>query len=175
MRSSPVDGASLVSRRARILLGWCGILVGLSGFTGIVMERRAAARQRAFIAEQAARFREFERSRNDPGAPGSVVSWDGKTFRAGDRVRIRKWAGTFKPADTGAPVSVASGRGQTGVVIRGERRVSTDYMKIDPDEPMQIVRVRWPAQKWKVSGRDQSIDLPEFEATIHVSYLEVLP
>jgi len=162
------------ARRARIVLGWFGILVGLAGMAGIVMERRAAARQQALITEQAARFREFERSRRGSGASGSVISWEGRTFREGDRVRIAKWAGTFKPGETGAQVEIDSARGQTGIVMRGERRTSTNYMKIDPNEPIQIVRVRWHPQKWKVNLRDQWIELPEFEATIHVSHLEMM-
>lgn len=160
------------SRRARIFLGWFGVLIGLAGMIGIVAERRAATRQKALLTEQAARFRASEQRRKNSGAIDPVISWEGRTFRAGDRIRIAKWAGTFKPHETGAPVEIDSGRGQTGIVIRGERRASTDYMKIDPQEPIQIVRVRWLPQKWKVNLRDRWIELPAFEATIHVSYLE---
>jgi hypothetical protein len=131
---------------------------------GIVMERRAADRQRERIREGAARFRA-----SDP----SAVTWEGRTFRQGDRVRIAKWAGTIKPEESGARVEIDAGRGRMGVVVRGERRTSTDYMKIDPAEPIQIVRVRWLPQGWKVHGSDSVIELPAFESTIHVSHLEV--
>ena len=135
-----------MSRRTRLLLGCCGIVVGVAGFLGVVAGRREAARKQAFLTEPAAHFRESERSR--------------ETLRTGDRVRVVKWAGTFKPAETRAPTEVDADRGQTGVFIREERNVAT---------------VRWPPQTWKVNGRDQRIDLPAFEATIHVSYLEVIP
>ena len=160
--SEPMD------RRARVVLGWFGILVGLAGLAGIVLDRRAANRRNELLAGQAARFR--AQTETD----SSAVSWEGQTFRPGDRVRIAKWAGTFKPEETGARVQVHAGRGPTGIVVRGERRVSTDYLRIDPKEPIQIVRVRWLPQQWNVVGRDERIDLPEFEATIHVSHLEVI-
>ena len=135
-----------MNRRTRLILGCCGILVGVAGFIGVVADRREAARKQAFFSEQAARFRESERARG--------------TFRAGDRVRIAKWAGTIKPAESGAPTEIDADRGRTGVFIGEERQIAT---------------VRWSPQKWKVNGRDQWIDLPAFEATIHVSYLEVIP
>lgn len=103
------------------------------------------------------------------------VTWDGKTIRRGDRVRIARWAGTFKPEETGYPRQVHAAANQTGVVIGGEKRKDTLHLDIDAAEPIQIVRVRWAPQRWKVSGQDQWIALPAFYATIHVQYLEVTP
>lgn len=119
-------------------------------------------------------FRRRDQELPVPVADGSVVVWEGQTFRRGDRVRIAKWAGTFKPAETGAAMEVQAAGGQVGVLVGGEKRKSTDYLRIDPNEPMQIVRVRWLPQRWKESDRERWLDLPEFEATIHVSYLEVI-
>ncbi|HYH09509.1 MAG TPA: hypothetical protein VEK11_20850 [Thermoanaerobaculia bacterium] len=144
-----------------------GIAIGLIGVVTIVMERRAAIRQREFLAVQAARFRDRQQ-------PPALIAWEGRTFRMGDRVRIAKWAGTFKPEETRHPVEVDARSGQTGVIVRGERRTSTRYLRIDPNEPMQIVLVRWSPQKWKVNLQERWIELPEFEATIHVSHLEVV-
>ncbi|HYI11418.1 MAG TPA: hypothetical protein VEK57_20345 [Thermoanaerobaculia bacterium] len=161
-------------RHARTLLGWFGIFIGVVGIASIVAERRAADRLKQSFSDQAARFRAQERGERTATAGGSAVMWRGWTLRPGDRVRITKWAGTFKPEDTGAGVEVAAGRGQIGVVVRGERRQSTVYTRIDPAEPIQIVRVRWLPQRWKASGSDTELALEEFEATIHVSYLEVI-
>ncbi|HEX2831995.1 MAG TPA: hypothetical protein VHW00_03215 [Thermoanaerobaculia bacterium] len=103
-----------------------------------------------------------------------TVQWEERTLRAGDRVRIARWAGTFKPEDTRAAVEVDAAPGQRGVILRGESRENSWHFPIDPNEPIQVVRVRWDAQPWKQHGREQRIDLGEFEATIHVSYLEIV-
>ena len=104
-----------------------------------------------------------------------IVTWEGKTFRAGDTVRIFKWAGTFKPSETGYPDEIDAGPFRTGVVLRGEKRKDSWHLDIDPSEPIQIVRVRWHRQTWKVNLKDQTITLGEFEATIHADHLEVMP
>jgi hypothetical protein len=148
--------------RPRIALGLVGIAVGVTGLIGILADRHAARERERVIAAQVERFRQREGS----------VTWEGRTFAPGDAVRVARWAGTMKPEETGARVEVDAGEGRTGVVLRGERRQSTDYLKIDPNEPIQIVRVRWPAQRWKENGRDRWLAVPEFESTIHVSYLE---
>jgi hypothetical protein len=138
----------------RKALGWWGIFIGVAGIIGIVVERRAANRQ-------AERIRAMTWREESP-----------RTLQPGDRVRIARRAGTFKPAETGAASEVVAGHGQTGVVVGWEKRQSDGCPRIDPHEPLQIVRVRWSPQRWKEFGlADRWIELPEFEATIHVSYL----
>jgi hypothetical protein len=102
-----------------------------------------------------------------------IVTWEGKTFRTGDTVRIFKWAGTFKPSDTGYPHEIDAALFRTGVVLRGENRKDSLHLDIDPAEPIQIVRVRWHRQTWKVNLKDQTILLWEFETTIHADHIEV--
>lgn len=111
---------------------------------------------------------------SQPATP-PVVTWRDKTFRAGDRVRIFKWAGTFKPDETGYRAQVDAAHGETGIVLRGERRVDSLHLDVDPKEPIQIVRVRWDAQRWKVNLKEEWVTLPPFEATIHVEHLELAP
>ena len=151
-------------RRARLLLGSLGIAVGLVGLANILVERRSAEKQRRVLTTLAEEFRE----------DGTSVVWNDEIFRPGDRVRIVKWAGTFKPAETAAPFEVQAAAGRTGVIIRGEQRLETGDRRVDPEERIQIVRVRWHAQSWKRIGAGDPLRLPEFEATIHVSYLDVI-
>ena len=120
-------------------------------------------------------IRVTEEARRGDAAAGrvhSMVTWEDQTFQSGDRIRIVRRAGTFKPHETGFSAEIEAGPGRTGTVLAGERRVSNDHMTIAPAEPIQIVRVRWDAQRWTVSGRAESVQLAEFDATIHVSYLE---
>lgn len=128
------------------------ILIGVAYWQ---MERQARARART------------------PAPAAPIVTWRGKTFRTGDTVRIFKWAGTFKPAETGYPHEIDAAPYRTGIVLGGEKRKDSWHLDIDPSEPIQIVRVRWHRQPWKVNGRDQTIVLGEFEATIHVDHVEV--
>lgn len=158
-----------------MIFGALGILAGLAGLAGIFLERRAATERRRLLTTLAGDFREREQGRKAPASTESAVVWEGQVFRPGDRVRIAKWAGTFKPSDTGAAVQVDAGQGRIGVVVAGERRTSTNLLPIDPSEPIQIVRVRWLPQRWKRTLRDQWLELPQFEATIHVSHLERTP
>jgi hypothetical protein len=157
------------SRRWRVVAGMLGILVGLVGLANIIAERRAAADRERVLTTLADDFRK----RDQPVSRESAVVWEGQTFRPGDRVRIRKWAGTFKPSETGANVQVQAAAGQVGVVVGGEKRQSTDHLRVDSSEPIQIVRVRWLPQRWKTTGPGEDLELRQFEATIHVSYLEI--
>ena len=160
----------VMSRRWRVIAGVVGIAMGAVGLLNILIEQRAAnERQRVLnrLAEQ-----ELQRRSPVTNPDGSVVVWEGQTFRSGDSVRIRKWAGTFKKSDTGAAAEVHASSGHVGTVVRGEKRQSTDHLRIDPTEPIQILRVRWHPQKWKVLGPGDELELPAFEATIHVSHLE---
>ena len=103
-----------------------------------------------------------------------VASWKGKMFCKGDRVRIVIPAGIRKPSATGHYTGVYSRPGQTGTVVRGEKRKATSYVTPDPDEPIQVVLVKWDRQQWMERGCVQRVTLDEFEDTIHVSYLEVI-
>ncbi|MDP9192023.1 MAG: hypothetical protein M3P06_10030 [Acidobacteriota bacterium] len=118
-----------------------------------------------------------ERARQSETAQRAVpiVTWEGKTFRTGDTVRVFKRAGTFKPSETGFPHEIDAAPFRTGVVLGGEKRKDSLHLDIDAAEPIQIVRVRWHRQTWKVNLKDQTILLGEFEATIHASHIEVLP
>jgi hypothetical protein len=110
------------------------------------------------------------------------VSWKGKEFKRGDTIRITSWAGTFKPAETGHPIEIDASAGHVGIIIRGEKRQGESYFNSTPNEPIQIVRVRWLPQKWTqdtegTEGEEntaKTVSLGEFEATIHVDYLEVI-
>ena len=64
--------------------------------------------------------------------------------------------------------------GRTGTVIRGEKRQATSYFKPDPDEPIQILLVRWDRQTWTENGTRKRVTLGPFESTIHADYLRVV-
>ena len=123
--------------------------------------------------ERASDEREARARAKEPKLAAPIVTWRGKTIRKGDTVRIFKWAGTFKPSETGYPHEVDAAPDRTGVVLGGEKRTNSLHLDIDPAEPLQIVRVRWHRQTWKVNGKDETVLLDEFEATIHVEHLEV--
>jgi len=162
------------------MAGIFGILVGIAGFVTVMMEKRAARERERVLRSLAEDFREHDQERvAAPAAAASdlsVVQWEGRTFHANDRIRIAKWAGTIKPEESGAKVELHANEGRTGVVISGEKRQKPDYdhLSPDPNERIQIVRVRWEPQKWKEFGADRWLELPAFESTIHVSYLEVV-
>jgi hypothetical protein len=116
-------------------------------------------------------------AQNEPPAVRKEVAaivWKGKTYRVGDRVKVTSFAGTMKPEETGYKEEVIAGNGRTGTILRGVKRVATSYFEPDPNEPIQIVLIKWDAQKW-VRENSQAIALKSFESTIHVEYLEVLP
>jgi len=97
------------------------------------------------------------------------VIWEGREFRAGDPVLIVSRSGTFKPSDTGHAVEVDGSAGHTGVVLRGIARTPP----LRQGEPVQVLLVRWDAQTWR-DMNDQTVELPEFEATVHADYLRVV-
>ncbi len=106
------------------------------------------------------------------------VRFEGRVWRAGDRVQLASRAGTFKPADTGYAIEVVAGPGQVGTLLYGERRQPMPHFTPDPDEPIQIVRVRWDAQSWTPAPQlgaperpGPPVRLEAFEATVHLSYL----
>ena len=152
----------------RRLIGVMSMLIGLTGLYFMAVERRHEKERKERLAAQAERFRAQQ-----PPADPTAVTWEGKTFRAGDRVRLAAWAGTVKPDENPARLELDAGPGQTGVIVRGEVRRAEDQSEAGAAEPLQIVRVRWAAQRWKVNGGDW-IEVPEFQSTVHVTYLEVI-
>lgn len=92
------------------------------------------------------------------------VTWEGHTYRPGDRVRIKKLAGAKKPSVTGHDVEVESGPGQVGTVL-GAFPMSGGR---------KAVRVRWDAQIWKEWERNKTVQLGSFDDPIHPDYLEPL-
>ena len=143
--------------------------ISVAVVAGIVLMSVARWQIDKIREEKAARF---TTETVQPAVP--VVTWEGRTFRTGDTVRIFKWAGTFKPSETGYPDEIDAAPFRTGVVLRGEKRKDSWHLDIDPSEPIQIVRVRWHRQTWKVNLKDQTITLGEFEATIHADHIEVV-
>jgi hypothetical protein len=125
-----------------------------------------------------------------------------KVFHQGDHIRITTWAGTFKPKETGHKNEIIAGPGHSGTVIKGEKRGLPEYLTPetvkswakaagqmgsgsetqkaleslipDPDEPIQILRIKWDKQSWKESDTNKDILLDPFEATIHADYLEIV-
>lgn len=144
--------------------------ISVAVIAGILLLSAAKWQIDKFREERAARF-----TTETIQPAGPVVTWRGKTFRAGDTVQIYKWAGTFKPSETGYPHEIDAGPFRTGVVLRGEKRQRSWHLDVDDHEPIQVVRVRWHRQTWKVNLKDQTIDLGEFETTIHVDHIEVVP
>ena len=113
--------------------------------------------------------------RKQKKAPRAVeVVWQGREFRRGDRVRVTSWAGTIKPDESGHPAELNADAGRTGTVIRGAKRQATSYFKPDPDEPIQILLVKWDRQTWTENGTAKRVTLGVFESTIHADYLKVI-
>lgn len=98
-----------------------------------------------------------------------VVVFEGVTVRAGDHVRIRKRAGTFKPGETGHSVEVVAEAGRTGVALGGVRREGFG------DETIRVVLVRFDPQVWREwpNPMDEAA-LSAFEATIHIEHIAVV-
>jgi hypothetical protein len=141
--------------------------------TALVFAGMAVVVVLALLAQRAHIHKNERLRREDAARDGHpIVQWENVTLRKGERVRIFKRAGTFKPEETRFTAEIEADAGHIGTVVAGERRTSTEYMTVDPNEPIQIVRVRWDPQRWSVYGRGEQVDLGSFEATIHVSYLE---
>ena len=109
-----------------------------------------------------------------PATRAVEVVWQGRAFRRGDRVRVTSWAGTIKPGESGHPAELNADAGRTGTVIRGEKRQATSYFRPDPDEPIQILLVKWDRQTWTENGTARRVTLGAFESTIHADYLKVI-
>lgn len=102
------------------------------------------------------------------------VVWKGRKFYEGDRVRVTSWAGTVKFGDSGHPAELNLSTGKIGTVIRGEKRQPSSYFTPDPNEPIQILRIRWDKQRWIENETRKTVKLDEFEATVHADYLRVI-
>lgn len=113
-------------------------------------------------------------SKDKQGAGKVEVVWEGRKFRRGDRVRVTSWAGTIKPDESGHAAELNADAGRTGTVIRGEKRQATSYFKPDPDEPLQILLVKWDRQTWTENATGRRVALAPFESTIHADYLRVI-
>ena len=115
-----------------------------------------------------------KKQRPAAGAGKVEVVWQGRKFRRGDRIRVTSWAGTIKPDESGHAAELDADAGRTGTVIRGEKRQATSYFRPDPDEPIQILLVRWDGQTWTENGTARRVTLDAFESTIHADYLKVV-
>ena len=115
-----------------------------------------------------------------------VLTWKSTVFRRGDRVRIRMWAGTKKPEDTGHPKEVDSGPGQTGTVVKKINKNAGSYTQNQrqlltaigedtkkPRTPNWLLLVRFDEQEWREDNSGgKRVRLPQFDSTIHPDYLE---
>jgi hypothetical protein len=103
-------------------------------------------------------------------APLATVDANGVTLRRGDHVRVRSWAGTAKPAETGHG-EVAVDAGRTGVFLGGRPRDPA------PDlAPADLAVIRWDAQTWHAyTPPDTTVELGSFVTVIHPTYLELVP
>jgi hypothetical protein len=101
-----------------------------------------------------------------------TVTYKDHTFKAGDHVRIKSTAGTFKPKDTGNVIDIRAEAGRTGIVLGGMKRADP----INPTEPVQILLIRFDAQMWRdTSSSGAEVMVQPFEATIHADYVEAAP
>jgi hypothetical protein len=89
-------------------------------------------------------------------------------------VRVTSLAGTVKPDESGHPTELNLSTGKIGTVIRGEKRQPSSYFTPDPNEPIQILRIRWDKQTWTENGTRKLVKLDKFEATVHADYLRVI-
>jgi hypothetical protein len=117
----------------------------------------------------------------------TVLRYQRKIFRPGDRVRIYKRAGVKPPRITGHRHEVYSGPGQVGTVLKKIRRDKEMAKAVGKDTWLLLVRskivgedpwvllVRWDAQQWLECKRGRKVSLRQFNDTIHPDYLELLP
>ena len=93
-----------------------------------------------------------------PAPDAAIVT--SNIIATGARVRVKSRSGTFKPIDTGHATEVNVTAGKTGAVMQvlGES-----------------VRVRFDAQVWdEFPPTGATVQLQEFEATLHISYLQTV-
>ena len=89
-----------------------------------------------------------------PEAPAAVSN----IIAPGARVQVQSRSGTFKPAETGHTAEVNVTAGKTGTVVQALG---------------ESIRVRFDAQPWdEFPPTGATVQLGEFEATLHISYLQ---
>jgi TIR domain len=97
--------------------------------------------------------------RSGPIREGETIVRTGRRYLGkGDRVRISRWAGTFKPEETGLPFAIVADSGRTGTVVGISGRT---------------VQVRWDPQDWSRAklgvGKGAEIRLQGFVTTINAT------
>lgn len=101
-----------------------------------------------------------------------TVVYKDHTFTAGDHVRIKSTAGTFKPTDTGYVIEIRAEPPRTGIVLGGMKRADPLYATA----PIQILLIRFDSQTWRdTSSSGAEVMLEPFEAIIHADYVEGVP
>jgi len=104
-------------------------------------------------------------------AQKQTMNWKGQSYKAGDKVKITKRAGTFKPEDTGYSKEVDAGPGQVGKIIGGVN-TDTDSEHSEKNTNFNVVEVQWKKQTWKEYNTGNEVELKSFKASIHLDYLE---
>lgn len=108
-----------------------------------------------------------------------AIVYKGKEYRIGDRVRIVFRAGTFKPVETGHKNEIGARAGHTGTILNAETFVFSKRLqqllnvKLSP-QSLQLANVKWDPQEWTDDKTKELVTLPEFNASIHPDYLEVI-
>lgn len=91
-------------------------------------------------------------------APAPEAAAFSPVIAPGARVQVKSRSGTFKPEETGHTTEVNVTAGKTGTVVR---------------ELGESIRVRFDAQTWdEFPPTGATVDLKEFEASLHMSYLQ---
>jgi hypothetical protein len=95
-----------------------------------------------------------------PLARKIIAYYKGKEFRKGDYVSIVKWAGTFKPENTGHINEITADFGKKGKVLS---LISTN-----------VVLVEWEKQEFVDYKTGKNVLINTFVDSIHLDYLEVI-
>lgn len=93
-----------------------------------------------------------------------LLAYEGRIFKANDRVYIAEYAGTMKPEESGHSTEVDGDVGRTGTVLRKYQRSSGENW---------LLVIRWDAQEWRESQGGRKVRLGQFEDSIHPCYLKV--
>ncbi|MFT3714260.1 MAG: hypothetical protein QM817_41890 [Archangium sp.] len=95
------------------------------------------------------------------------VMYLGRSFPFNARVRIAQRAGVFGAARTGGP-EVDALPPATGVLLE----VDESFRRMTGAD-RYVVRVKWDAQSWQTWPEHRAVDLPSFETTTHLDYLDL--
>lgn len=91
-----------------------------------------------------------------------ILEWEGQVFVHNQPVRVTSWSGV----GTIDGQSIMIDKGRVGIVQRPVSRGN-------PDEPLQVLEIKWPAQAWNAFPNVwQVIQMPEGVQTIHAESLE---